>query len=142
MRTDWNAAQQKAAKTAKWAVTMTKVRIRRVLARTRWQLVTFTGKSGGESVGVIDLLAIRKHHGRPRPGMRRGDALQAVLIQVKGGRSAMPTAEDAKRLRAVARYHRAKQILLAVWKPGKQVASYRPKGAGWAAVNDLEAIFR
>jgi hypothetical protein len=30
----------------RWAVTMTKIRIRRVVARTRWQLVTFYGKSG------------------------------------------------------------------------------------------------
>jgi hypothetical protein len=33
--------------------------IREVASRTRWQLVTFDGKSGGESVGVVDLLAIR-----------------------------------------------------------------------------------
>ena len=49
---DWPQAQRKAASTARWAVTMTKVRIRRVLARTRWQLVTFYGKGGGESVGT------------------------------------------------------------------------------------------
>jgi hypothetical protein len=43
-------AQKKAALTARWAVTMAKVCIRRVVSRTRWQLVTFYGKSGGESV--------------------------------------------------------------------------------------------
>jgi hypothetical protein len=36
-------AQRKAAHTARWAVTMTKVRIRQAVARTRWQLVTFCG---------------------------------------------------------------------------------------------------
>ena len=81
---DWKAAQRKAANTARWAVTMTKVRIRRVLARTRWQLITFCGKSGGESVGIVDLLAVRKDHGPPRGGLKRGDALQVILIQVKG----------------------------------------------------------
>jgi len=60
--TDWKAAQQKASKTARWAITMTKVRIRQVLSRTRWQLVTFCGHAGGESRGVVDLLAVRKHH--------------------------------------------------------------------------------
>jgi hypothetical protein len=30
--------------------------LRRVVSRTRWQLATFYGKSGGESVGVVDLL--------------------------------------------------------------------------------------
>ncbi len=63
MRADWKEAQQKAARTARWAVTMAKVRIRRVASRTRWQLVTFYGESGAESVGVVDMLAIRKDHG-------------------------------------------------------------------------------
>jgi hypothetical protein len=57
-----------------------KVRIRRVASRTRWQLVTFYGKAGGESVGGVDLLAIRKNHGKPVGGIRRGDALQIILI--------------------------------------------------------------
>ena len=42
MPVNWQEAQQKAARTARWAVTMTKVRIRRVVSRTRWQLVTET----------------------------------------------------------------------------------------------------
>jgi hypothetical protein len=41
---------------------MTRVRIRQIASRTRWQLVTFYGKSGAESVGVVDLVAIRKDH--------------------------------------------------------------------------------
>jgi hypothetical protein len=88
MAVDWKLAQVKAAKTARWAVTMTKVRIRHVLSRTRWQLVTFCGKAGGESVGVVDLLAVRKDHGKPIAGTKRGDALQIILIQVKGGSAA------------------------------------------------------
>ncbi len=55
---DWKKAQEKAAQTARWAVTMAKVRIRRVASRTRWQLVTFYGKSGAESVGVVDMRRI------------------------------------------------------------------------------------
>ena len=58
MAVDWDNAQQKAVRTARWAVTMTKVRIRRIAARTRWQLVTFCGKAGGGSVGVVDLEAV------------------------------------------------------------------------------------
>ena len=65
MPVNWKDAQQKAALTARWAVTMAKVRIRRVASRTRWRLVTFYGKSGGESVGVVDLLAILKDHSEP-----------------------------------------------------------------------------
>ena len=91
MAVDWIKAERKAAQTARWAVTMTKVRIRQVLARTRWQLLTFCGRAGDESVGIVDLMAIRKDHGKPLPGTKRGDALQMILIQVKGGRAAMPT---------------------------------------------------
>ncbi len=58
---------------------MVKVRIREVASRTRWQLVTFYGKSGGESVGVVDLMAVRKDHGAPVGVIRRGDALQIML---------------------------------------------------------------
>jgi hypothetical protein len=111
MATNLNSAQEKAAKTARWAVTMTKVRIRRVLSKTRWQLITFCGKSGSESRGIVDLLAVRKDHGKPRFTMKRGDALQVILIQVKGGSAAMPTPEDAQRLRAVAKRHGANHIL-------------------------------
>jgi len=53
MLVDWKNAQQKAALTARWAVTMANVRIRQVASRTRWQVVTFYGKSGGESVGLV-----------------------------------------------------------------------------------------
>ena len=63
---------------------MTKVRIRQVVSRTRWQLVTFYGKSGAESVGVVDMLAVRKDHSKPMGAAKRGDALQIILIQVKG----------------------------------------------------------
>jgi hypothetical protein len=148
MPVNWGRAQRKAARTARWAVTMTKVRIRRVLARTRWQLVTFCGVAGGESVGIVDLMAIRKDHGKPLSGSKRGDALQMILIQVKGGQAAMPTTEDGHRLRAVARRHRARQVLLAAWKKGKAARFFRLRRRhseglrDWIEVEDPELIFR
>jgi hypothetical protein len=51
--------------------------------------------------------------------MKRGDDFQIILIQVKGGSSAVPTAEDGMRLRAVAKRHRTKQSLLGVWEKGE-----------------------
>jgi hypothetical protein len=143
---NWQKAQQKAARTARWAVTMVKVRIQRIASRTRWQLVTFYGKSGGESVGVVDLLAIRKDHGKPVGGIKRGDALQIILIQVKGGSAARPTSEDATRLRTVAKRHRARHALLATWKKGKAARFFRLRRRSanepWAEITNLDSVFR
>ena len=129
-------------------MTMTKVRISHVLSQTSWQLVTFLGKAGGESRGIVDLLAIRKDHGKPTDGTKRGDALQIILIQVKGGSAAMPTAQDGKRLRVVAKRYHARHVLPAVWKKGSAARffSLRPKaieaGREWSEVVDLDAVFR
>lgn len=146
---NWKEAQQKAARTARWAVTMTKVRIRRVTSRTRWQLVTFCGKSGGECAGIVDMLAIRKDQRAPLGAMRRADALQIILIQVKGGTAARPTWEDAKRLRAVAKRHGACDVLLATWKKGQEARFFRLRRVSatdwtdpWIPVTDLDSIFR
>jgi hypothetical protein len=146
--TNWRRAQRKAAKTGKWAVTMTKVRIRKVLSKTRWQLVTFLGPAGSESAGIIDLIAIRKDHSRSPRGMKRGDALQIVLIQVKGGRAAKPSPEDVRRLRAVARRHHACEILLAIWEKGQEAHFLRLKQGRasrhpvWIPLQNIEAVFR
>lgn len=88
-----------AAYTEKWAMTMTKVRIRQAMATAPfpcWHLLTFTGRDGGESRGVVDLIAIRKDHGAPRNGTKRGDCFQIILIQVKGGSAARFFALRAK----------------------------------------------
>lgn len=146
MSVNWKKAQQKAALTARWAVTMAKVRIRRVASRTRWQLITFYGMSGGESVGVVDLLAIRKDHGTPVGGIRRGDALQIILIQVKGGAAAQPTSEDAARLRIAAKRHCARHVTLATWKKGTAARFFRLRKASarepWAEITSLDSVFR
>jgi hypothetical protein len=107
--------------------------------------LTFCGPDGGEERGVVDLLAIRKDHGQPRKGTKRGDAFQIMLIQVKGGYAAKPTADDEKRLRAVARHHHASEILLATWKKGKAARFFarRPQAgaAKWREVVNLETVF-
>jgi len=128
---------------------MAKVRIRRVVSRTRWQLVTFYGKSGGESAGIVDMLAIRRDQSAPLGAMRRGDALQIILIQVKGGSAARPTWEDATRLRAVKKKHGACDVLLATWKKGTQARFYRLRRVSatdwtdpWIPVTDLDSVFR
>jgi hypothetical protein len=125
---------------------MTKARIRQAVTKTpfpHWHLMTFAGEEGGESRGVVDLIAIRKDHGAPSEGLKRGDSFQIVLIQVKGGSAAKPTAADRERLRIVADQHGAQRVLLATWKKGKaaQFFAMRPDSAGWAEVADLTSVF-
>lgn len=125
---------------------MAQVAIRRSLRDKpypRWHFIKFDGKGGGESRGVVDLIAIRKDHSEPATGLKRGDALQIILIQVKGGSAAKPTAEDAARLRIVARRHGACGILLATWKKGKSARFYSLHGRlpQWREVDDLRILF-
>jgi hypothetical protein len=74
--------------------------------------------------------------------------LQIILIQVKGGKAAMPTEEDGHRLRIVARHHRARQVLLATWNKGTAARFFRLRQRGgkglrdWIEVEDLNAILR
>jgi hypothetical protein len=137
----------KAHRTAKWAVTMTKWWIRHAVKRApfpRWHFLTFAGPGGRESRGVVDLIVVRKDHSTPRKGLKRGDALQIILIQVKGGSAPKPTAEDTKRLRIVARQHGACEVLLAAWKKGKAPCFYflrKKTGAlTWIPIDDLSVF--
>jgi hypothetical protein len=135
---------QLAAYTEKWAVTMTKVCIRQAVAAApfpRWHLLTFAGRDGGESRGVVDLIGIRKDHSDPYPGTKRGDLFQIILIQVKGGFAAKPTAEDGKRLKIVARRHGACGILLATWKKGRAARFFVLRQSQWNELPDLKAVF-
>ena|SRR5687768_13545409 len=149
--TDWKAAAAKASRSAKWAITMTKWLITKVKGKTTWRLVTFCGPNGGESVGIVDLVAIRKNHNRPTNGLKRGDLFEIMLIQVKGGKSAWPSTDDILRLRRVGQQYRAKEILLAEWKKGKQPTIYRMKRAHrrngdrrsvWEKVELVPLLFR
>jgi len=104
---------------------MTKVRIRKTISKTRWQLVTFFGPKGRESVGIVDLMAIRKNHADGTAGLKRGDVFEIVLIQVKGGGAPFPSEDEVERLRKVGKVYKAKAVLLAHWKKGKQVSFYQ-----------------
>jgi hypothetical protein len=147
--TDWRTAQQNAARTARWAVTMTKVRIARCIAKTKWQLVTFVGPSGGESVGIVDMMAVRKNHAPCDLPGKRGDLFEIVLIQVKGGSAPFPSADEVTRLRRVGRNYRAKAILLGQWKRGSQVRFFRLRKVTtvasrrdyWAELASLADVF-
>jgi hypothetical protein len=125
---------------------MAQVAIRRAIEDKpwpHWNIVKFVGKSGRESRGVVDLIAIRKDHSEPIAGTKRGDCLQIILIQVKGGSAAKPTTQDAARLRIVARHHGVCGILLATWKKGSKARffSLHKEHPEWSEVTDLQNIF-
>jgi len=121
-----NEAVKRSIDTTDWAKTMTRWLIRWVNKRgARWQVVGFEGPGGRESRGVVDLLAVRKGHGQPSAGLKAGDRLELVLVQVKGGVAAWPTDEDVQRLRTVARLHRAESVVLSVWRKGSSPSLYR-----------------
>lgn len=125
-----------AIRTAKWATTMTKWRIGfetngrrlgspRVKRTRRWQLVGFPGKAGRESAGIVDLMAIRKNHGLANGAFKRGDLFEIILIQIKGGGARRPKLEDIQRLRSVANYYRARDVVLAEWVKGSHQTFYK-----------------
>ena len=149
--TDWLVAQKRAAKTAKWAITMTKQLISLQKGRTPWQIVSFCGPNGCESAGIVDLVAVRKDHRLPKAGFKRGDLLEIILIQVKGGGAAWPSTEEIMRLRQVARYYRARHVVLAVWRKGNHPALYRLKRTcaegchskeAWVELTTILQVFR
>jgi hypothetical protein len=151
-------AANKAIRTAKWATTMTKWRIGfetngkrlgsvKVKPTRRWQLVSFPGPAGRESAGIVDLMAIRKNHGKPKATFKRGDLFVIILIQIKGGAAKRPDKGEIKRLRDVAQYYNPRAVVLAEWVKGKDVKFYwvinyraEPKKA-WGLV-DPGVLFR
>jgi hypothetical protein len=145
-------ATEKAKLTAKRATTMTRWHIgfvtngkrlgsAKVKPIRRWQLVGFPGPGGRESAGIVDLLAIRKNHNKPKSPFKRGDLFDIILIQIKGGGAKRPDKSEIKRLRDVSKYYNARDVVLAEWVKGSHrkfhwLINYRddPKKA-WGEVD-------
>jgi len=127
-KVDWSLAVEKAQNTGKAALEVTKWRINQITSKTKWQLVEFSGKKGGEAVGIVDLLAIRKDHVKTvkKVGLKPGDLFGMVLIQVKGGGASWPSLDDIKRMQILARYYNADNVVLSNWK-NEQLNFYRLK---------------
>ena len=118
----------------KWLVTYTRRK------GAKWNLVDFGGETKSEARGVVDLIAIRKDHRQDGPGLKRGDLFEIVLIQTKGGSSPRPTADDLARLKKVARYHRARAIILAEWRRGERLELFKLNGSHWHSVSPDEVF--
>ena len=112
---DWVKAQQKAAATDKWTEIIMRAITKKVAKR--WKFVSFRGSRGGEWCGIVDVLAIRKDTSQPcKERLKRGDLFDIILIQMKGGSANFPTSDEKQRLKAVAKYYKAKKIVLFEWK--------------------------
>ncbi len=96
-----------------------------VKAPRRWQLVGFPGPAGRESAGIVDLMAIRKNHAKPKSGLKRGDLFEIILIQIKGGGARRPKLGDIRRLRAVAKQYGARDVVLAEWVKQSHLKFYK-----------------
>jgi hypothetical protein len=132
----------KAHHTAKWARTMTKWLV--TFSRQRgalWTIVDFGGATGTESRGIIDLMAIRKDHRHESSVVKRGDLLDIVLIQTKGGSARTPTPSDLVRLTAVKRHHRARFVVLVTWIRGRELKLHELRAGRWRDATAAE-IFR
>jgi hypothetical protein len=109
--------------------------------------VSFPGPAGRESAGIVDLMAIRKNHKKPKAPFKRGDLFEIILIQIKGSGAKRPDKSEIKRLRDVAQYYNARAVVLAEWVKGNDVQFYwlinyraAPKKA-WGLV-DPGVLFR
>lgn len=110
-------AAKKAIGTWKMANTLAKALARRY--SKRWQFVDFLGPNGRESSGIVDILAIRKSGKKPViDGPKKLDLFEIMVVQVKGGSAPKPTSDEITRLRGVARYYNANEIVLFQWKKG------------------------
>ena len=135
---NWEEILAKVKRTERWAETIMKVLAQRGSKR-QWQIISFRGKNGRESRGIVDVVAIRKDHkiiGKSH--LKRGDLFEIILIQLKGGSARKPSVEDIKRLKKLASYYHAKQILLFEWIKNKKAVFYRLKGLSWVESKPAE----
>ena len=119
-------ATEKAQLTAKWATTMTRWHIGFVTNGTRvgspkvkplrrWQLVGFAGPAGRESAGIVDLLAIRKNHGKPTPPFKRGDLFEIIIFKSK---AEVPNIQIEAKSGAFTRWQNITTLAMLFWQSG------------------------
>ena len=78
-----------ARETDRWTEIMLRALSNRVAKR--WRFVSFRGKNKREWRGIVDVVAIRKDTSQPASKrLKRGDLLDIILIQMKGGSASSP----------------------------------------------------
>ena len=128
---------RKAQRIDRWTEILFKALAARVAER--WRFVSFRGRGGGESRGVVDLLAIRKDTSRlEHETLRSGDLFDIVLVQMKGGGARMPRLSDLRRLEMVKRRYHAKEVVLFAWKTRKGCTFSKLEHGKWVPSSALE----
>jgi len=134
-------ASESAHQTGRWAKIMTKwLASYSSKGGKRWQFVSFEGPKGGESRGIVDIIAIRKDHKFSKKPLKIGDLFEIILIQVKGGSAPMPSSEEILRLSKVGEYYHAKRTILAIWKKGKEPTLYSLVNSSWEKIDANDAF--
>jgi hypothetical protein len=106
---------QIAGHTDKWTEILFRALTYRVAMR--WRFASFRGSNGGEWRGVVDVLAVRKNTSAPTDArLKPGDLFEMILVQMKGGDAALPTAADIARIRIVQKHYGAREVVLYEWK--------------------------
>src|ERR1035437_5011848 len=83
----------------------------------RWRFVSFRGLKGRESTGIVDIVAIRRDMSEPTSeGLKKGDLLDLILIQMKGRTAARPSPAEIARLWFVRRKYRGRAVVLYEWR--------------------------
>ena len=119
------AAPEKAYMTGRLAVKATKLRILEIDNKNDAplsQFVEFEGREGGESNGIVDLLAVKRNRDRKKiknMDCNVNDLLDIIHIQVKGGSAGDPTKAAKKRMLIVSKYYNCRETLLSRWNPAK-----------------------
>jgi hypothetical protein len=112
------SAWKRAANTDRWTEILFRALSNRVAKR--WRFMSFRGTGGGEWRGIVDVLGIRKDTSKSDHHLlKSGDLFDIVLVQMKGGSAKAPSAAEIRRLRAVARRYRAKDVILFTWRKGE-----------------------
>jgi hypothetical protein len=106
----------------------------------RWRFVSFRGKARGEWRGVVDLLAVRKDTSIPSNSiLKRGDLFDIILIQMKGGSARLPSKEERRRLKEVAKHYRAQAVVLFQWERGRTAGFYTlDRALNWQRTTSLQ----
>lgn len=106
---------EKAHVVGRWAEILFRALSNRVAKR--WKFVSFRGTHGGESRGIVDVLAIRKDFRKPPTSyLKRGDLFEIVLVQLKGGKARRPSDKELARLQCVASLYGDAKVVLFEWR--------------------------